>query len=113
MGNTTYLWQDGSTNPTFTVTQPGTYWVETVNNCGTAIDSIHVNYSNLPDINLGNDTTICNGDTLVLNINCENCTYNWQNNSTDSTFNAAQPGIYWVQASNSCGVMTDSISLTT
>ena len=109
MANTSYLWQDGSTNSTFVVTQPGTYWLETTNFCGTAIDSISVSYATPPDINLGNDTSICQGETLVLGTACSNCTYFWQNNTTDSICNVTQPGIYWVQASNSCGIMTDSI----
>ena len=109
MANTSYLWQDGSTNSTFVVTQPGTYWLETTNFCGTAIDTISVSYATPPDINLGNDTSICQGETLVLDVVCSNCTYFWQNNSTDSICNVTQPGIYWVQASNSCGAMTDSI----
>lgn len=38
-----YLWQDNSTNPTFTATQQGTYWVKvTVNNC-TTTDTILIN----------------------------------------------------------------------
>ena len=41
--NASYLWQDNSTNPSFNVTQKGTYWVEvTLNNCVTT-DSILIN----------------------------------------------------------------------
>ncbi|HEX2899785.1 MAG TPA: T9SS type A sorting domain-containing protein, partial [Bacteroidia bacterium] len=37
------LWQDGSTGPTFTVTQPGTYWLQVSNSFGCASgDTIEV-----------------------------------------------------------------------
>ena len=42
-GITSYLWQDGSTNTQFQVTQPGLYWLETIGSCGTYRDSIIIN----------------------------------------------------------------------
>ena len=54
--NATYLWQDNSTNPSFTVTQQGTYWVEETNNCGITTDTINVSYHPLLTVNLSNDT---------------------------------------------------------
>jgi len=44
--NATYVWQDNSTNPTLNVTQQGTYWVETKNNCGIDSDTIVVDLEN-------------------------------------------------------------------
>jgi len=38
----TYLWQDGSTNSTFTVTEPGTYWLQANNSGCIRSDTIHV-----------------------------------------------------------------------
>lgn len=38
-----YLWQDNSTLPTYTVTQPGTYFLKVTNGAGcTATDTIHI-----------------------------------------------------------------------
>jgi len=48
---------------------------------------------------LGNDTTLCNGKTLLLapaTIPNSNTTYQWQNGSTDASFLVSQPGIYSV-----------------
>ena len=39
-----YLWNDLSTKPTYTINQPGLYWVEVGNHCGTDIDSIEVTF---------------------------------------------------------------------
>ena len=48
--------------------------------------------------NLGKDTTICNGETLILNPNITNATYTWQDGNHDSTFTVTQAGTYWVKA---------------
>lgn len=37
-----YLWQDGSTNPNFTVIEPGTYWVTLSNPCGSGSDTVTI-----------------------------------------------------------------------
>ena len=37
-----YEWSTGSTNPSITVTEPGTYWVRIYNDCGELYDTIQV-----------------------------------------------------------------------
>jgi gliding motility-associated-like protein len=102
----TYLWQDNSTNPTFNVSQQGTYWAEvTLNNC-TDSDTVIINYNLLANVDLGSDTTLCLGETLMLNATIPNVTYLWQDNSTNPTFNVSQQGTYWAEVTlNNC---TDS-----
>ena len=106
----TYLWQDNSTNPTFNVTQQGTYWVEISNNNCTTTDSIIVG-SAFPTANLGNDTTLCQGDTLHLDVTIANASYLWQDNSTDSAFTVQQAGQYWVEVTESGCVASDTINV--
>lgn len=114
--NETYLWQDGSTNAAFTVTQPGTFWVKVTSaNCGTigmATDTINVTYSLImPTVNLGNDTVLCQGGTLTLNATTPNAAYLWQDNSTNPTFYVMQQGLFWVTVTNNCGTTADTINL--
>ncbi|MFZ4741201.1 MAG: gliding motility-associated C-terminal domain-containing protein [Bacteroidales bacterium] len=65
---------------------------------------------------LGNDTTLCNGKTLLLapaTIPNSNTTYQWQNGSTDASFLVSQPGIYSVSI-HICDyniTVTDSITV--
>ncbi len=107
--NATYLWQDNSTNPTYTVSQPGTYWVDvTLNNCSTS-DSLNVTYQPAPIVNLGNDTSLCQGETLLLNSTTSNATYQWQDNSSNPTYTVTQQGIYWVNVTVSSCSATDSL----
>src|SRR5205085_8697780 len=52
----TFLWQDGSTNPTFTATTSGLYWVQASNSAGCSKrDSINVTFKPMPVYNLGTD----------------------------------------------------------
>jgi gliding motility-associated-like protein len=64
-----------------------------------------------PVINLGNDTSICEGSSIILNATYPNATYLWQDNSTNPTYNATQQGFYLVKVStDSCSSM-DSINI--
>ena len=109
--NASYLWQDNSSNPSFTVTQPGTYWVKVTVNSNITTDTINVNYNPLPSINLGNDTTICQGATLTLNATTSNATYLWQDNSSNPSFTVTHPGTFWVKITvNSCST-SDTINV--
>ena len=47
---------------------------------------------------LGNDTTLCAGQSLILKPNMPNATYTWQDGSNDSTYKVTQAGTYWVSA---------------
>lgn len=107
--NASYKWQDNSTNSTLNVTQEGTYWVEVTNGCGTETDSITVSFNPLPTVNLDNYKLICDGETITLDAKFPNATYLWQDNSSDPTFYVTEPGNYWVEVSNSCGVISDTI----
>ncbi len=95
--NATYLWQDGSVNPTYAVTTAGTYWVKVTNNCGVFSDTITINYAPAPVVNLGNDTTSCAGHSVLLNATTAGATYLWQDGSANPTFTAMFSGIFTVQ----------------
>jgi gliding motility-associated-like protein len=109
-----YLWQDASTNPTFLATQAGIYWAEVSNTCNTEVDSITITVTDLVQpFNLGNDTTICAGQSVLLDATALNATaYLWQDASTNPTLLANQSGVYWAEASNSCNMETDFITIT-
>jgi gliding motility-associated-like protein len=109
----TYLWQDNSTGPTFTVSQSGTYTVDLVSSCGSISDAIQVDFIPLPVVNLGNDTSFCLGGNVLLDASNANCTYLWQDNSSNSTYAVTQSGTYSVTVSNAIGcTSTDAIIVT-
>jgi len=47
---------------------------------------------------LSNDTTLCNGEILQLNVSMPNATYTWQDGSHDSTYTVTHAGTYYVSA---------------
>ena len=100
----TYKWQDGSTAPNLTVASPGKYWVTLTNSKGcSATDTVLIHHLPIPFVNLGSDTTLCSGETLLLSASFPNATYRWQDGSTAPTFTVKESGKYWVEVTNEFG----------
>lgn len=110
--NASYLWQDNSTNPLFTTSQGGIFWAAITTQCGIDQDTVTVTIIQAPDVNLGQEDTLCFGDTVWLSATHPDATYLWNNNSTDSLLIAQVPGTYWVRVSNRCGTDGDTIRFT-
>lgn len=77
------------------------------------IDSIYIfSYSSGPiTTRIGNDTTICENTSLLLNATTLGATYIWDDNSTSATRSINTAGVYWVDITNVCSNNTyrDSI----
>ncbi|WP_299452223.1 gliding motility-associated C-terminal domain-containing protein [uncultured Microscilla sp.] len=104
-GATRYLWQDGSTQPYYQVTQTGTYWVEISNGTCNARDSVYIEYVPQPSISLGADTIVCNATEYTLHVSPKEAgvSYVWNNGSTDDSLPINKSGWYWVDAiRNTC-----------
>lgn len=106
-----YLWQDGSRLGGKNVLAPGgLYWAQASNLCGSDRDSIYVHYDYPLNLNLGPDSILCLGDQILLDPgNTGTSSIRWQNGSPDSTYLAVSQGLYWIRATNLCGVYIDSI----
>lgn len=106
-----YLWQDGSSMPTYTSSQSGMIILQVSNNCGTDTDTISVEFTgSSPSVDLGSDTSLCIGNTMQLIYYADAITTSlWQDGSTQPTFMVSTPGIYTLTASNRCGSDQDSI----
>jgi uncharacterized protein involved in tolerance to divalent cations len=110
-----HLWSDGSMNQTLVVDSSGIYTV-TVKDLNGCISSggIVVTVNNLPSVNLGVDTAICAGTTLVLDAQNAGSTYLWNNdvNETNQQFSVASAGTYFVQVTDANGCKeSDAISI--
>jgi gliding motility-associated-like protein len=104
-----YLWQDGSTGPTFTVTGPGTYWVAVTNSCGILTDTLVVSSTDNSNF-LGEDTAMCQGP-FILDLSGNNATYYLQGVSgTDSIHTITQSQWVWGYMQDQCGnIYSDTI----
>lgn len=104
-GHDSIRWGHGP-NSQFVVASSGmTYTVNVWSNGCKSSDTIAVGlFPSPPALNIGNDTTICFGDILLLDATASGVTYLWQDNSMNSTFSVDTSGQYWVETEdiNSC-----------
>lgn len=110
---TSYLWNDNSTNQTLIVNNTGNYLVEVSNVFGcTAKDSAVITFNPLPIVNLGPDNSFC--DSVILDATNAGVTYNWNTGSLDSTIIVSTSGNYTCTATigNTGCSSTDDINVT-
>lgn len=117
-----YEWDfdDGTTStltaPSHTYTIPGTYNVMLV-----AIDSATCNISDttyltimaMPatTVDIGNDTVICAGDSLLLDAGNPGLTFLWSTGDTCQTITVTDTGSYWVSVNNGVCFSYDTINI--
>ena len=111
-GDYDFLWQDGSTNSTYTAWLPGTYWVTASNACGSVTDSIDISLDSLGLVDLGDDRYLCDGMDITLDAGAQGDYYLWQDGSSSSTLIVSEPGTYSVELSTQSGCYEgDSITI--
>lgn len=77
-GFNSYQWQDGSKDSVFTAKKASEYYVKVDNVCNDVYrDTVHISSALLPSLSIGNDTTICKGDTMHLSASSGFAKYNW------------------------------------
>ena len=111
----TYLWQDGSTSPEYNVVDNGIFIVEVSNKCGLKTDTIDIKVVQpLINFNLGNDTTICSGDTIFINVIQQNgLEFIWNDEINSPTKELFENGTYKLTIRNECSEVTDEIQILT
>jgi len=109
-GATSYEWQDGSSNPLYLVTQSGTYAVTILDNANCeAIDEIVVQFGITPDVDLGPDAELCDGEELNLDASFPGATYSWQDGSSSNELTVTETGTYTVQVNDEGCISVESI----
>lgn len=98
------------------VDEPGIYIltvIDRINGCS-ATDTVVVQLSTAPVVDLGNDTTVvfCQG-YITLDAGNPGMEYLWSTNDTTQTINVTTSGTYWVTVTNSFGCpASDTINVT-
>jgi gliding motility-associated-like protein len=106
----TYLWNDGSTGRTMQAAASGTYQVTvTLPNGCSADHSATVVLVPVPVVELGADTVLCQGETLLLDAGNIGATHHWSTGATGSTLAVQQTGHYSVVVNNDYCEASDSI----
>jgi hypothetical protein len=109
LAGATYLWSTGATSSSISVTTSGTYSVQAdVSGCA-ATDAIDVVVLPVPTADLGNDTTICAGATLILDASYPGAQYEWSTGSTTSSITVSTAGTYSVDVGLGICMASDDI----
>jgi gliding motility-associated-like protein len=114
-GMEAYTWNDGNTAPSRQITQQGIYWVKSVqlNTCSIVVDTFKVT-GNISEVklNIGNDTILCAGESVRLDVKDENFNeYNWSTGDATTSIIVTTPGSYYVSASGNCFKGADTIEV--
>ncbi len=100
-GFSSYLWSNGSTTQSTSVTASGNYYVTATLNSQVYVDTLHVTLTQpYLNLNLGNDVTSCGSTTINLNAGNGFSNYLWNTGATAPSINVNQTGSYSVQTSD-------------
>ena len=105
-----YLWENKSSSTQKWVKNTGLYWLEITDNQCSFRDSVNIKSINLQEINLGNDTTFCSGETLEIGTG-QSGNYNWNTNDKTSKIIVKDAGLYWLELSSANCKVRDSINI--
>lgn len=108
-GATGYIWNTGASSPSIKAYQSGTYWADVLKDGCAFRDRVALTVKPLPVVNLGNDTTLCESNTLLLDAGNPGSQYLWQDNSSQQTLNVARPNIYNVRVTMNGCISKDTI----
>lgn len=72
------------------------YTVPTIVGCVSDVANFVLNIGNVPDVEIGNDTILCQGQTLLFDAGLGYDSYLWNNGSTGTTLNVNSAGTYSV-----------------
>jgi uncharacterized delta-60 repeat protein len=99
-----YEWNTGDSTQTIDVSIAGDYAV-TVTDYSTceASDTINITTLPVPDVDLGNDTAICNGNAVIMDAGNPGSTYYWSTTETSQVIAVTTSNTYSVTVTNGDG----------
>jgi PKD repeat protein len=101
------VWQDGSTDPDYLITEGGEYYLSVTDSEGCTLDSdtVVVTEDFFPEtMALAEQQTFCLGNELFLSSGFEEAeTYTWSTGEDTPFIQPQESGTYWVEATNANG----------
>ncbi len=116
-GYNIYNWSNGEVTQTAVnmtvLDNPITVAVTDVNGCSGTSAPVNLIENPLPIVDLGNDTSLCDGGLLTLDAQNGGSTYQWSDNSSQQNLFVVMTGTYWVNVTdiNGC-TSSDTIDVT-
>jgi len=109
-GTAIYEWSNGLVDSHIEVGESGIYVVTVTDNGCTSVTEAEVVFDAAPMIDLGADTTLCMGESLVLVASSAD-SYLWQDGSVNATLEVSESGAYSVEAIAGTCVLTGEIQV--
>jgi gliding motility-associated-like protein len=107
----TCQWQDGTNSNVYTIGQPGLYTLAVTQQGCRSIDSIVISYKPSPVVQLGKDSLLCQGQSLLLDAGNPGALYRWQDGASTQQTLRSVAGIYRVTVDLNGCIAADTISL--
>ncbi len=99
-----FLWSNGATTEDIDSLSAGTYTVTVSDNFSSpVITSIEITQPVPFFINIGSDTSLCSGTSVVLSAGSGFSQYEWSDETSQSTLLVNSPGVYWAMVQNNAG----------
>jgi hypothetical protein len=110
-----YLWSTGQTTQQIQVLQAGSYTVTVINANGCeSSDAVQVQVLTSPNVNAGNDITVCEYDfPVTLNASGNGAQVVWSNEVTTPFTSVSSGGTYWVTTTAQNGCQTSDTVIVT
>ncbi|HSI91434.1 MAG TPA: gliding motility-associated C-terminal domain-containing protein, partial [Adhaeribacter sp.] len=109
--------QSKQLQPSHSFTAPGMFMV-TLKIYSQGFESVHerlVEIKSTPQVDIGRDTTLCDGQTIQLRNKFPLSPFNerflWSTGDTTATLTAGAPGIYWLELNNGTCTFRDSMEI--
>ncbi|MEP7377394.1 MAG: T9SS type B sorting domain-containing protein [Chitinophagaceae bacterium] len=97
-----YTWQDGSSSRTFSVRNPGRYYVTVLDqhHCSGSDTARITEFATPPSNFLPKDTALCAGETIILKPAGSYKNYLWNDNNNQPAITVTRPGLYWLDVTD-------------
>jgi hypothetical protein len=107
----TYVWSNGVTGSSITVSGSGIYFARAVSSCGQSLpsNSITITTDNIPAtpvVTPAGNQLLCNGESITLSSTGSNIT--WSNGQTGNSITTGTAGSYFSYSTNGCGNSANS-----
>jgi gliding motility-associated-like protein len=117
IGGILFEWQDGTIGPLYPAAQPGVYYVHVTyaDHCS-LVDTMNLFFSLQPFAYAGSDTIVCPSSQLWLSANGTlGSSFLWSTGDTNAAIlvNPISTTTYNVSITNSCGLATDDVTVST
>ncbi len=111
-----FSWSTGDTTSNISVDTTGLYYVDIFYaNCPSTSDTIQITSIQIPIVDLGVDTLVCGGDSILLNADSgglyPGAGFLWSTGELTTTINVFTAGTYFVEIDTAGCIGSDTISI--